>query len=45
MSRWRDVLHRMRGEGLHVLFEPEKTPTLQEEKTAARQEEKEPKEE
>jgi predicted transglutaminase-like cysteine proteinase len=30
MSRWRDVLHRMRGEGLDVLFEPEKTAILQE---------------
>ncbi|MBW6521566.1 MAG: transglutaminase-like cysteine peptidase, partial [Desulfoarculaceae bacterium] len=24
LSRWRDVLNRMRGEGLNVLFEPEK---------------------
>ena len=29
LSRWRDVLNRMRTEGLSVLFEPEKKPLVQ----------------
>jgi len=30
LSRWRDVLNRMRAEGLKVLFEPEKIAAVQE---------------
>ena len=30
LSHWRDVLNRMRAEGLNVLFEPEKIPPRQE---------------
>lgn len=32
LSRWRDVLNRMRNEGLNVLFEPEKTAAHKETK-------------
>ena len=42
LSRWRDVLNRMRAEGLKVLFEPEKIAVVQEapkEETQEKQEE------
>lgn len=36
LSRWRDILDRMRAEGLAVLFEPEKKPSSRQKATKAK---------